>query len=121
MKLEVQREVLPQAYLLIPSCTATSATDEEVFTKALYRASRTNKPAVVLDLSLVDALNNDIVELLLAYAFVLQAQNRQLILCHTPQMSRHRFMHLDTAFQPLLMASVLDAVQEIEFKTSRVA
>ncbi|SEU07540.1 hypothetical protein SAMN04487998_3760 [Hymenobacter actinosclerus] len=117
--LDVQREELPQAYLLIPSYLAANTTDSEALARALHRASRADKPAVVVDLSLVDTLNNDVIELLLAYAFVLRAQSRQLILCHTPQASRHRFQRLDPGSQPLLVASVLDAMQEIEFLASQ--
>ncbi|NVO85910.1 hypothetical protein [Hymenobacter terrestris] len=117
--LDVQREELPQAYLLIPSCAATSTTDNVVLARALHRASRADKPAVVIDLSLLDMLSNDAIDLLLAYSFVLRAQSRQLILCHTPQASRHRFQCLDPDSQPLLVASVLDAMQEIEFESSR--
>ena len=117
--LDVQREELPQAYLLIPSYLAANTTDSEVLARALHRASRAIKPAVVVDLSLVDTLSNDAIELLLAYAFVLRAQSRQLILCHTPQASRHRFQCPGSNSQPLLVASVLDAMQEIELDTAR--
>ncbi|SDY89109.1 STAS domain-containing protein [Hymenobacter psychrophilus] len=119
--LDVQREELPQAYLLILSYLASDTNDSEMLARALHRASRTSKPAVVVDLSLVDSLSNDVIELLLAYAFALRAQARQLILCHTPQASRHRFQRLDTDSQPLLVASVLDAIEEIEFGASRMS
>ncbi|WP_019948470.1 hypothetical protein [Hymenobacter aerophilus] len=121
MKLEIQREELPQAYLLILSCLATTTADGDVLARALHRASRAAKPAVVVDLSLLDTLSNDAIDLLLAYAFVLRAQSRQLILCHTPQASRHRFQCLDPDSQPVLVASVLDAMQEIEFEAARAS
>ncbi len=112
--LEVQREKLPQAYLLILSGTVCTPADEEPLHRALHRASRAGKAAIVIDLSMVEDVSEDVVELLLAYAFVLHAQVRRLILCHVPPVSRHRFLHLDDSSQPLLVASVLDAIHEIE-------
>ena len=112
--LEVQREKLPQAYLLILSGTVCTPADEEPLHRALHRASRAGKAAIVIDLSMVEAVSEDVVELLLAYAFVLHAQVRRLILCHVPPGCRHRFLHLDHSSQPLLVASVLDAIHEIE-------
>ena len=111
--LDVHREKLPNAYLLILSPAIASA-HEIKLTRALHRASRTEKPAIVLDFSLVESLSQEAVDLLLAYAFVLHSQGRRLILCHVPQPVQHHFLHLDADSQPLLVPSLLDAVHEIE-------
>lgn len=112
--LDVHRELLPNAYLLVLS--PDSGTGHELkLTRALHRASRTDKPAIVLDFSLVEALSLEAVDLLLAYAFVLHSQGRRLILCHVPQLVQHHFLHLDADSQPLLVPSLLDAMQEVNF------
>ncbi|MBT9392883.1 hypothetical protein KLP40_06880 [Hymenobacter sp. NST-14] len=116
--LDVYREQLPHAYLLILS-PASSATSELMLTRALHRASRSDKPAIVLDFSLVNALSEEAIDLLLAYAYLLHAQDRRLILCHVPQPVHHHFLYLDAASQPLLVASLLDAMEEINFQAGR--
>ncbi|WP_188557514.1 hypothetical protein [Hymenobacter glacieicola] len=83
--------------------------------RALHRACRSDKGAILIDLSLVDSLSEDVIDLLLAYAFMLHAQDRRLILCHVPQPAQHHFLFLDAASQPLLVPSLLDAMQEIDF------
>lgn len=112
--LDVHREILPNGFLLILSPDASSS-DEVKLTRALHRASRSDKPAIVVDLSLVDGVSEEAIELLLAYAYLLHAQQRRLILCHVPQPAQHHFLYLDVASQPLLVASLLDAIQEIDF------
>ena len=113
--LDVHREPLPNAYLLILS-PDSGIGHELKLTRALHRASRTNKPAILLDFSLVDSLSEEAIELLLAYAFLLHAQGRRLILCHVPQRAQHHFLYLDAASQPLLVPSLLDAMEEINFQ-----
>ncbi|GAB2781403.1 anti-anti-sigma regulatory factor [Hymenobacter luteus] len=112
--LDVHRELLPNGFLLILS-PDTSSPDEVKLTRALHRASRSDKGAILVDLSLVDSLSDEAIELLLAYAFMLHAQERRLILCHVPQHAQHHFLYLDAASQPLLVPSLLDAMQEIDF------
>ncbi|WP_088842466.1 hypothetical protein [Hymenobacter gelipurpurascens] len=88
-------------------------------TRALHRASRSDKPAILVDFSLVNTISEETTELLLAYAFLLHAQDRRLILCHVPQPVQHHFIYLDAASQPLLVPSLLDAIQEIDFEAGR--
>jgi anti-anti-sigma regulatory factor len=114
--LDVHREVLPNGFLLILSPDAASA-DEVKLTRALHRASRSDKRTILVDLSLIDSLTAEAIDLLLAYAYVLHAQDRRLILCHVPQADQHHFLYLDVASQPLLVPSLLDAMQEIDFQT----
>jgi anti-anti-sigma regulatory factor len=111
--LDVYREVLPNGYLLILSPEASS-TDEVKLSRALHRATRSEKQAILIDFSLVDNLSEEAIELLLAYAYMLHAQDRRLILCHVPQPVQHHFIYLDAASQPLLVPSLLDAIHEIE-------
>jgi anti-anti-sigma regulatory factor len=118
MMLDVHREVLPNGFLLILS-PDTSSTDDVKLTRALHRASRSDKPAVLVDFSLVNHISEESIELLLAYAFLLHAQDRRLILCHVPQPVQHHFIYLDAASQPLLVPSLLDAIQEIDFEAGR--
>ncbi|RYU78060.1 hypothetical protein [Hymenobacter persicinus] len=111
--LDVHRELLPNGFLLILSPDIGCLPDEVKLTRALHRASRSDKYAVLVDCSLVERLTEEAVDLLLAYAFMLHAQHRRLVLCHVPDAMRHHFLHLDEASQPLLALSLLDAVQEI--------
>jgi anti-anti-sigma regulatory factor len=111
--LEVHRELLPNSFLLILSPDIGCDDNEVKLTRALHRASRSDKYAVLVDCSLVECLNEDAVDLLLAYSFMLHAQNRCLVMCHVPDPVRHHFLHLDEPSQPLLALSLLDAVQEI--------
>ncbi|UOQ76878.1 hypothetical protein MUN84_20690 [Hymenobacter sp. 5516J-16] len=97
----------------------TSSPNEVKLARALHRASRSDKGAILIDLSLVDSLSEDVIDLLLAYAFMLHAQDRRLILCHVPQPAQHHFLFLDAASQPLLVPSLLDAMQEIDFTFSQ--
>ena len=113
--LDVHREVLPNGFLLILS-PDTSSTDDVKLTRALHRATRSEKPAILVDFSLVNSISEETIELLLAYAFLLHAQDRRLILCHVPQPVQHHFIYLDAASQPLLVPSLLDAIQEIDFE-----
>ncbi|MCA8830816.1 STAS domain-containing protein [Hymenobacter pini] len=115
--LDVHREVLPNGFLLILSPDAAS-TDEVKLTRALHRASRSDKHTILVDLSLIESLTSEAIDLLLAYAFLLHAQGRRLILCHVPQSDQHHFLYLDVASQPLLVPSLMDAMQEIDFTTS---
>ncbi|WP_324670919.1 hypothetical protein [Hymenobacter sp. GOD-10R] len=112
--LDIQREILPDSYLLILAPDSTSP-DEIKLSRALHRASRSNKKAVWVDCSLLEALSEDAIDLLLAYAFHLRCQNRRLVLCHVPDQVRHHFLNLDSASQPLLVASLLDAVHEDDY------
>ncbi|RIY09739.1 hypothetical protein D0T11_11190 [Hymenobacter rubripertinctus] len=105
---------MPNAYLLVLSPSNGSGQERQLI-RALHRASRTDKPAILLDFSLVDMLSDEAIDLLLAYAFVLHAQGRRLILCYVPPPVRHRFLHLDAASRPLLVPSLLDAMAEINF------
>ena len=114
--LDVHREILPNGFLLILS-PDTSSSDEVKLTRALHRSSRSDKQAILVDFSLVDSLTDEAIDLLLAYAFMLHAQSRRLILCHVPQPAQHHFLYLDAASQPLLVPSLLDAIQEIDFET----
>lgn len=116
--LDVHREILPNGFLLILSPDSSSS-DEVKLTRALHRASRSEKRAILVDLSLIDALSDEAIDLLLAYAFLLHAQGRRLILCHVPQPAQHHFLYLDVASKPLLVPSLLDAIEEIDFETSR--
>ncbi|MET4106325.1 hypothetical protein [Hymenobacter sp. UYP22] len=116
--LDVHREVLPNGFLLILSPDAASS-DEVKLTRALHRASRSEKSAILVDLSLVDSLTSEAIDLLLAYAFILHAQQRRLILCHVPEPAQHHFLYLDAASQPLLVPSLLDAIQEIDFESGQ--
>lgn len=116
--LDVHREVLPNGFLLILSPDAASSSEMKL-TRALHRASRSEKSAILVDLSLVDAVSEEAIELLLAYAFILHAQGRRLILCHVPEPAQHHFLYLDAASQPLLVPSLLDAIQEIDFESGQ--
>ena len=113
--LKVYRELLPNGFLLILSPDLACLSGELKLTRALHRASRSDKRAVLVDCSLVERLTSEAVDLLLAYAHMLRAQSRRLVLCHVPNAVTHHFLHLDAASQPLLASSLLDAVQEIEF------
>lgn len=116
--LDVHREILPNGFLLILS-PDTFSRDEVKLTRALHRASRSEKKAILVDLSLVDTVSEEAIELLLAYAFILHAQGRRLILCHVPEPDQHHFLYLDAASQPLLVPSLLDAIQEIDFESGQ--
>ncbi|UYZ64493.1 STAS domain-containing protein [Hymenobacter weizhouensis] len=107
------REVLPNGFLLILSSNGPSA-EEIKLTRALHRASRSDKPAILLDFSLVNSLSEEVIELVLAYAFVLHAQGRRLILCHVPEPAQHHFLYLDATSQPLLVPTLFDAMHEIK-------
>ncbi|HEX8350907.1 MAG TPA: hypothetical protein VF598_13170 [Hymenobacter sp.] len=109
--LDIQREVLPDSYLLILAPDSTSP-DEIKLSRALHRASRSEKKAVWVDCSLLEDLSADAIDLLLAYAFHLRCQDRRLVLCHVPDHVRHHFLNLDAASQPLLVFSLLDAVHD---------
>jgi anti-anti-sigma regulatory factor len=111
--LDVYREVLPNGFLLILSPGLAMPAAEDKLTRALHRASRSDKYAVLVDCGLVESLTEEAVELLLAYSYLLRAQSRRLVLCHVPDAVRHHFLHLDEASQPLLALSLLDAVQDI--------
>ncbi|TGE20218.1 hypothetical protein E5J99_01255 [Hymenobacter elongatus] len=113
LMLDVHRELLPNVFLLILSPDIATLTTEVKLTRALHRASRSDRPAVIVDCGLVERLTQEAVDLLLAYAFVLRAQSRRLVLCHVPDAMRHHFLHLDEASQPMLALSLLDAVQEV--------
>jgi anti-anti-sigma regulatory factor len=111
--LEVHRELLPNGFLLILSPDIACAHSEVKLTRALHRASRSDRYAVLVDCSLVESLTEEAVDLLLAYSFMLYAQGRRLVLCHVPDAMRYHFLNLDNASQPLLALSLLDAVDEI--------
>jgi anti-anti-sigma regulatory factor len=111
--LDVYREMLPNGFLLILSPDVASLHGEVKLSRALHRASRSEKRAVLIDCSLVEYLTDEAVELLLAYSFILRAQSRRLVLCHVPNSVRYHFLHLDPASQPLLVSSLLEAVDEI--------
>ena len=115
--LDVYREMLPNSFLLILSPDMSPVLDEVKLSRALHRASRSNKPAILMDFSLVSSLSEEVIELVLAYAFVLRAQGRRLILCYVPESAHHHFLYLDAASQPLLVPSVLDAMHEVERQT----
>ena len=114
--LKVYREMLPNGFLLILSPDTATQNGEVKLTRALHRASRSEKRAVLVDCSLVDWLTEEAVDLLLAYAYMLRAQSRRLVLCHVPNRVTHHFLHLDAASQPVLVSSLFDAVQEINFQ-----
>ncbi|TGD80781.1 hypothetical protein [Hymenobacter wooponensis] len=116
--LDVYREVLPNGFLLILSPEASSS-DEVKLSRALHRATRSDKQAILIDFSLVESISDEAIDLLLAYAFMLHAQDRRLILCHVPQPVQHHFIYLDAASQPLLVPSLLDAIHEIEVNLGR--
>lgn len=109
--LDIHREVLPDSYLLILAPDAPGP-DEPKLTRALYRASRSEKKAVWIDCSLLEDLSPDAIELLLAYAYHLRCQSRRLVLSHVPDHVRHHFLHLDIASQPLIVSSLLDATHD---------
>jgi anti-anti-sigma regulatory factor len=111
--LDIYRELLPNGFLLILSPDIASQQGEVKLTRALHRASRSAKRAVLVDCSLVERLTEEAVDLLLAYAYMLRAQCRRLVLCHVPDAASHHFLNLDAASQPLLVSSLLDAVEEI--------
>jgi anti-anti-sigma regulatory factor len=111
--LDVYRETLPNGFLLILSPDIANQQGEVKLTRALHRASRSEKRAVLVDCSLVERLTEDAVDLLLAYAFMLRTQSRRLVLCHVPDAVSHHFLNLDAASQPLLVSSLLEAVDEI--------
>ncbi|UOQ68014.1 hypothetical protein [Hymenobacter volaticus] len=111
--LDVYREMLPNGFLLILSPDIACQQGEVKLTRALHRASRSEKRAVLVDCSLVERLTEEAVDLLLAYAFMLRTQSRRLVLCHVPNAVSHHFLNLDAASQPMLVPSLLDAVDEI--------
>ena len=112
---DVYRETIPNGFLLILSPDSAGHDGEVKLTRALHRASRSDKRAVLVDCSLVEQLTEEAVDLLLAYAYLLRAQSRRLVLCHVPNAASHHFMHVDVASQPMLVSSLLDAVHEITF------
>ncbi|MBO0356739.1 STAS domain-containing protein [Hymenobacter sp. BT186] len=112
--LDVYREILPDGFLLILSSDIADLNGEVNLSRALHRASRSEKRAVLIDCSLVESLSDEAVELLLAYSFILRAQSRRLVLCHVPSAVRYHFLDLDPASQPLLVSSLLEAVDEIK-------
>ncbi|WP_022822795.1 STAS domain-containing protein [Hymenobacter norwichensis] len=112
--LDVFREVLPDGYLLILSPEIANPHGEVKLSRALHRATRSEKQAVMIDCSLVERLSDEAVELLLAYSFILRAQGRRLVLSHVPNPVRYHFLDLDPASQPLLVSSLLEAVDEIK-------
>jgi len=112
--LDVYRETLPNGFLLILSPDIATQRGEVKLTRALHRASRSEKRAVLVDCSLVERLTEEAVDLLLAYAYMLRAQSRRLVLCHVPNAVTHHFLGIDPASQPLLVSSLLDAVHEID-------
>lgn len=114
--LDVCREVLPEGYLLILSPGVSNDPEDPVelpLTRALHRACRSAKPSVWVDCSLLHGLSESAVDLLLAYAFMLHAQNRRLVLCHVPDDMRPCFLNLDEASRPMMVPSLIDAMHEI--------
>lgn len=102
--LDIHREVLPNGFLLVLSPQSAEQRSEERLIRALHRASRSEKRAILVDCSLVEDLSAGAVDLLLAYAFMLRAQERRLVLCHVPTAVQPYFMHLDDASKPLLVS-----------------
>jgi anti-anti-sigma regulatory factor len=106
--LDVHREELPKSYLLVLA-PSNNTNDEVKLTRALHRASRSEKKSIWVDCSLLDHLTTEAIDLLLAYAYLLHCQHRRLVLCHVPDTVRHHFLDLDAESQPLVVPSLLDA------------
>lgn len=113
--LAVQHQQLPNAQLLIIS-SVTNAPAKRLATE-LQQADSASPLAVVVDLSLVDGLPEEAIDLLLAFSVRLHARQRRLIFCHVPQPDRHRFRCPVSGGPLLLVASVLDAMHEISLPT----
>jgi len=106
--LHIHRDPLPDRFLLIPA-SDSSASAELDLSRSLHRASRSDKPAIWLDCSLInEPLSEDAVDILLAYAFMLRQQGRQLVLCHANEAIQTEFARHDEASQPSIVSTLLD-------------
>lgn len=105
--LEVYREVLPDSYLLILHDTAARQAEADL-ARALHRASRSGKPAVWLDCSMVNYLSGEAQQLLLTYDDLLPRLGALLVMCHLNDELRHQLEEI-SAGSLTVVNTLLDA------------
>ncbi|MBC6609390.1 hypothetical protein H8B15_00535 [Hymenobacter sp. BT507] len=106
--LHIHRDPLPDRFLLIPASDSSESAELDL-SRSLHRASRSDKPSIWLDCSLItDQLSEDAIDILLAYSFMLRQQGRQLVLCHANEAIQAEFARHDEASQPSIVSTLLD-------------
>ncbi|ALD21119.1 hypothetical protein [Hymenobacter sp. DG25A] len=106
--LDVQRELLPDSYLLIVAPETTDAPEHKL-ARGLHRATRSGRRLIWVDCSLLKEIPIEAIDLLLAYDFHLRQQSRELVLCHLPESALNYFSGIAPTQRPALAANLLDA------------
>lgn len=78
--------------------------------RSLHRASRSDKPAIWLDCSLLEELSAETIEVLLAYAFVLRQMGRRMVLCHLLEPLQEELEQQDPTQEIAIVPTLLDVV-----------
>ena len=106
--LPVHRQALPDRYLLIP--TPDMLADQLELERSLHRASRSDKPAIWLDFSLIEELSADATEVMLAYAYFLRQVGRRLVICHLHEALQESLAQQDPTQEITIVPTLLDVV-----------
>ncbi|MBC6991091.1 STAS domain-containing protein [Hymenobacter sp. BT491] len=107
--MEIQREILPESYLLILTDEENSLLDQEALALALRSAVRSGKPSIWVDCSQLHRLPAPTISLLVGYYRRLQQRNVQLVLCHLDDSLQHAFSQTSAATQVPVVPTLLDA------------
>ena len=110
--LPVHRQALPDRYLLIP--TPDMLANQQELERSLHRASRSDKPAIWLDFSLIEELPADAVEVILAYAYFLRQVGRRLVICHLREELQESLAQQDPTQEITIVPTLLDVVMNPE-------
>ncbi|QDA61562.1 STAS domain-containing protein [Hymenobacter jejuensis] len=116
---QVFRVSLPESYLLILNPDST-ANGFAILARALYRASRSGKPAVCVDCSLLTEMPDDAIELLLSYHYHFSSKGLNLVLCHVCPAIRKLLSERGLSACPPILPSLLDAGQLSALKEEAV-
>jgi len=108
--LPIHRQALPDRYLLTP--TPDVLDDQAELERSLHRASRSDKPSIWLDFSLIDTFTNESIEAILAYAYFLRQVGRRLIVCHLRDDLQGSLEQLDPTREITIVPTLLDVVME---------
>ena len=104
----VQREILPNSYLLILEDGPTGP--ELPLERGLFRAARSNKQAIWIDCSMVSELPKAAAELLLAYQHHFPQVGKELVLSHVTEAVAQQLLELRLReTPPRIVPSLLDA------------
>ena len=106
--LPIHRQALPDRYLLIPTPEILASQLE--LERSLHRASRSDKPAIWLDFSLIEQLPGEAVEVILAYAYFLRQVGRRLVICHLREELHEELAQQDPTQEITVVPTLLDVV-----------